>query len=161
MAFELDEPLNFSFAFEGVSLPVNTVYDLLGWIMSVSHGYAVATSTSTERNYYLPMLALYAKWCRLLTPTNERNGMVHISWFNSTSDSSTPRNCILLGSTIGSPNVDDDLLDLKLTILGPNDPESPNDIISPDGTRYEAETSSLGIGDSKQIAKGANIARDR
>ncbi|KAL9105756.1 MAG: hypothetical protein Q9227_009104 [Pyrenula ochraceoflavens] len=85
--------------YDGVELPLNTVYDSLGWIMSTAN--ANQAPASTARNYYLPLLALYAKWCRLLGP-NDNNAMVHIAWFN---DTAVPHR-VLLGSTIGVPNLD-------------------------------------------------------
>lgn len=97
--------------FDNVRLPLNTVYDYLGWIMSISWRKYGQRIGSNNRNYYLPLLSLYAKWCRLLGKrTRDKNSMVHIAWFTNRAGSAdtadtpiTPITPILLGSTIGSP----------------------------------------------------------
>lgn len=105
---EAEEPnqvlVDNAYGFEGVLLPINTIYDLLGYIMSVTFKNCPATSTSTARNYYMPLLSLYAKWCRILSPTNDdlkKNKMVHITWFK---DTEQPYR-ILLGSTVGQTDL--------------------------------------------------------
>ena len=56
--------------FMGEMIEAYTVYDLLGWVMSVTAtpvpppGLAV-----TEQTFYLPYLALFARWCILLAET--------------------------------------------------------------------------------------------
>jgi hypothetical protein len=99
--------------FDNVGLPLNTVYDYLGWIMSISWRKYGQRIGSNNRNYYLPLLSLYAKWCRLLgKKTRDKNSMVHIAWFTNRAGSAdtpdtpdTPITPILLGSTIGSPGL--------------------------------------------------------
>lgn len=96
--------------FYNVRLPLNTVYDYLGWIMSISWRKYGQRIESNNRNYYLPLLSLYAKWCRLLgEKTRDMNSMVHIAWFTNRAGSvdtaDTPITPILLGSTIGSPRL--------------------------------------------------------
>jgi hypothetical protein len=96
--------------FDNVTLPLNTVYDYLGWIMSISWRKYGQRIGSNNRNYYLPLLSLYAKWCRLLGQrTRDKNSMVHIAWFTNRAGSAdtadTPITPILLGSTIGGPRL--------------------------------------------------------
>lgn len=82
---------------EGVSLPVNTLFDILGWVMSIL-GLALPNATSTSRNYYMPLLSLYSRWCRVISQSRA-NEMVHIAWYTN-----SPR--IVFGSTIGTPRTD-------------------------------------------------------
>ena len=54
-----------------------TVYDALGWVLSVTAFPEAGHSPSDlERIFYLPLLAVYGKWCRILTfpsgPPTER-----------------------------------------------------------------------------------------
>ena len=54
---------------------------------------------ATDRNYYLPLLALFARWCRLLGGDIENAPtMVHIAWFKGPSG----KELVFLGSTIGA-----------------------------------------------------------
>lgn len=73
--------------------------------MSVTFKNRPATSSSTARVYYMPLLSLYAQRCRILSPTNEdlkKNKMVHITWFK---DTEQPYR-ILLGSTVGQTDLE-------------------------------------------------------
>ncbi|KAL8789007.1 MAG: hypothetical protein Q9195_007027 [Heterodermia aff. obscurata] len=83
------------FSFEGVHLPDNTVFDMLGWLLSVTN---IPADSAQPRTWYLQLLALYAKWCIVLA--GNQSGippMVHISWFPGAKS----QKVVLLGSTIG------------------------------------------------------------
>ena len=74
---------------------------MLGWLLSVTN---VPAASAEPRTWYLPLLALYAKWCIVLA--GNRDGippMVHISWFPG----ARSQKVVLLGSTIGKiPELD-------------------------------------------------------
>ena len=83
------------FSFEGVHLPDNTVFDMLGWLLSVTN---IPAAGAEPRTWYLQLLTLYARWCIVLA--GNKDGippMVHISWFPG---AKSPK-VVLLGSTIG------------------------------------------------------------
>ena len=84
--------------FEGVPLPDNTVFDVLGWLLSVC---SEPPTNATDRTYYLPLLSLFGRWCRLLGREVNTPPMVHIAWFKGKSG----KMLVLLGSTIGSIDV--------------------------------------------------------
>ena len=104
-------------------LPAQTIYDALGWILSLT---AVPSQIvhNLDRFFYLPLLAVYGKWCKILTATAEErpepprrynpeaiklpidpneqniqgNPVMAISWF---SDFHEPTQ-VILSSTIGT-----------------------------------------------------------
>ncbi|KAL8772445.1 MAG: hypothetical protein Q9209_002396 [Squamulea sp. 1 TL-2023] len=85
----LNVEVDLSLCFEDVEFPVNTIFDILGWIMSITWRTAPATGSSTSRNFFMPLLALYARWCRVISHVER----------------------IILGSTIGAPSLNLDLKD--------------------------------------------------
>ena len=88
----------------------------------------------TDANYYFPLLALYSKWCRVLTGSNKNApAMTHIAWF--TTAPSGPVS-VLLGSTLGKDNQRPEVLarwrqlymtDLKLV------PRNADQLVNKDG----------------------------
>ena len=87
-------------SFDGVRVPAATVYDFVGWILSAT-AKPVGKIAPSSRNYYLPLLAMYARWCQLLSPAPKKNipGMVSIAWITGKS----PRRVdVIMGSTIGN-----------------------------------------------------------
>lgn len=98
-----DVPLSYSpslpsigLAFQGANLPINTMFDALGWLLSVT---SVPPQTeSLDRTYYLPLVSLFARWCRVLMgDVKLAPPMVHVAWFRDAQG----RTAVLLGSTIG------------------------------------------------------------
>lgn len=69
----LDQPL--ALQYKGEQLPVNTTFDVLERILSVCGS---GPPGATAKNYYLPMLALYSKWCSVLGGSRFK-GMTHIT----------------------------------------------------------------------------------
>ncbi|KAL8789509.1 MAG: hypothetical protein Q9213_001122 [Squamulea squamosa] len=102
----LNVEVDLTLFFEDVEFPVNTVFDILGWIMSVTWRAAPPTGSSTSRNFFMPLLALYARWCRVISG-NRRNDMVHVAWYTGAGQVER----IILGSTIGAPSLNLDLKD--------------------------------------------------
>lgn len=94
----LDQPL--ALQYKGEQLPVNTAFDVLGWILSVCDS---GPPGATAKNYYLPMLALYSRWCSVLGESRFE-GMTHITWFTNTKSKGTD---VLLGATLGQPETRD------------------------------------------------------
>ena len=92
-----DQPL--ALHYKGEQLPVNTAFDHLGWILSVCGS---GPPGATAKNYYLPMLALYSRWCWVLGGSRFE-GMTHITWFTDKSESTD----VLLGATLGQPETRD------------------------------------------------------
>ncbi len=80
--------------FEGCALPDNTVFDVLGWLLSVC---SEPPANATDRTYYLPLISLFGRWCRVLGGEVNTPPMVHIAWFKGKSG----KMLVLLGSTIG------------------------------------------------------------
>jgi hypothetical protein len=81
-------------AFQGVNLPMITIYDYLAWLLSMIGSSETQTVAKTPQNYYLPLLALYSRWCTTISNLIKFDSlpMVHISWWGKT---------VLLGATLG------------------------------------------------------------
>lgn len=62
----------------GKHLPVRTLFDTIGWILSITA--EAAGGEATQNNFYLPLLALFGKWCYTLLPSKTQPDMLHISW---------------------------------------------------------------------------------
>ena len=98
-------------------LPASTVHDMLGWVLSVTAKAAVDASGDpgpepTARNFYLPLLALYANWSRKLAfvepggDTKKIPKMVHLAYTGPHVDFgpnaiSRSHLQVLIGSTVG------------------------------------------------------------
>lgn len=64
----------------GKNLPVRTLFDTIGWILSIT-AVPADGGVATQNNFYLPLLALFGKWCYTLLPKDEAQpDMIHISW---------------------------------------------------------------------------------
>ena len=93
-----DQPL--ALPSKGEQFPVNTAFDVLGWILSV---WGPGPPGATAKNYSLPMIALYSKWSSVLGGSRSE-GMTHITWFPNSKSNSTD---ILFGATLGQPETRD------------------------------------------------------
>lgn len=89
-------------------LPVRTVFDALGWILSITTG-ADPERKRTQSNFYLPLIGLYAKWCDTLMNGEYQPTMYHISWWKDGSNNGKTN--VLLGAT---PGGDHSIMDPKL-----------------------------------------------
>jgi hypothetical protein len=92
-------------------LPVRTLYDAVGWILSIT---AVPESNShsghpTQNNFYLPLVGLFGRWSSALLPAALLPAMLHVAYWT---DVDTYR-CIL-GSTVGT----DQVMSLKRRVSG-------------------------------------------
>ena len=78
----------------GVNLPMVTVYDYLAWLLSTLGSAETKGAEKSEKNYYLPLLALFSRWCTVISNLIKFRSlpMVHISWWGAN---------VLLGSTLG------------------------------------------------------------
>lgn len=81
-----------------LGLPSYTVFDFLGWFLSVT---CHPPPTATNKNYYLPLVAMYARWCVTLALAANVQGqpqMVHIARIP------IPKkpDMLILGSTTGT-----------------------------------------------------------
>jgi len=125
-ANQTPEPPGFVLPFLGIPVAALTIYDLLGWLLSVttSPPPSLSGAQPLELGYYLPLLSMYAKWVLVFseecnsdrevssgTPAKQdiaaQPGMVSIAYFDlskaggaSGPDKGT---CVMLGSTIGNP----------------------------------------------------------
>lgn len=102
---------------EKVLLPTSTAFDMLGWVMSVTAKASVDPKGSPGENpnalnFYLPLLALYANWCRKLAfaepggTGKEIPRMVHLAYTGPHADfgpNATSRShlSVLIGATVG------------------------------------------------------------
>ncbi|KAG1720008.1 hypothetical protein EDB19DRAFT_1779732 [Suillus lakei] len=95
--FPPDPPLTLSVNYQGAKFDLETVFDLVGFIFSVTGGIA---ADATPANYYYPLVILYCKWCRTLAGDNagKEPGMVQITWFTQ---GETKRVC--LGGNLDKP----------------------------------------------------------
>ncbi|KIW99361.1 uncharacterized protein Z518_11349 [Rhinocladiella mackenziei CBS 650.93] len=81
-------------------------FDLLGHFLSFM---GPAPDSATKRNFYLPMTAVYGRWCRLIAGTHPRTGICDIpymfqcTWCTPLSDSSKPTR-FFLGSSLAGYN---------------------------------------------------------
>lgn len=106
--------------FDGAKLPIFTVFDALGWILSITAKPPVGTTEVTEENFFIPLLALFSKWAQTFSmktkgvegeeveTDKEFPAMIHISYWQ---DLKSKEVVTLLGSTpgLGAPNVGDGL----------------------------------------------------
>lgn len=84
--------------FEGVPLPMSTIFDYLAWLFSILGSADKAGADRNESNFYLPVLALFSRWCTVISSSLKSDAlpMVHISWWDTR---------ILFGVTLGEfPN---------------------------------------------------------
>jgi hypothetical protein len=81
-------------AFDGVDLPMITIYDYLAWLLSVLGSSEPESVEKTAQNYYLPLLALFSRWCTIISSLIKFGSlpMVHIAWWDKN---------VLLGATLG------------------------------------------------------------
>jgi hypothetical protein len=81
-------------AFQGVNLPMITIYDYLAWLLSMLGSSETQSVVKTPQNYYLPLLAMFSRWCTIISNLIkfESLPMVHISWWAKS---------VLLGATLG------------------------------------------------------------
>ncbi|KIJ59877.1 hypothetical protein HYDPIDRAFT_117970 [Hydnomerulius pinastri MD-312] len=58
--------------------PYFIIFDLLGVFLSLM---GPAPSNATAKNYYLPLVVIYSKWCTLISPeTNQSPTITQITW---------------------------------------------------------------------------------
>lgn len=87
--------------FDGTELPVETVFDTLGWILSITATPAPGTEEVTEKNFLVPLAAMFAKWCRVIVPSKHAPLMAHLAYWK---DIKSGKLLTLLGSTPGAPS---------------------------------------------------------
>jgi hypothetical protein len=80
---------------ENVQLPMTTIYDFLGWLLSKLFSENIPDSERTAEDLYLPLLAMYSRWCAVIANVVKFKSlpMVHIAWWG---------NKTLLGATVGT-----------------------------------------------------------
>ena len=80
--------------YDGVDLPMITVYDYLGWLLSRLGSSESGTAQRAAKDYYLPLLALYSRWCTIISRLVGFDSlpMVQITWWGKN---------VLLGATLG------------------------------------------------------------
>ncbi|RMZ86607.1 hypothetical protein DV736_g6167, partial [Chaetothyriales sp. CBS 134916] len=78
-----------------VSLPMGTIFDYLAWVLSILGSADKADSGRSASNYYLPVLALFSRWCTVISALIKSDAlpMVHISWWDTK---------VLFGATLGA-----------------------------------------------------------
>jgi hypothetical protein len=106
--------------FDGAKLLLDTMFDALGWILSITAKPKKLTKEVTETNFFIPLLGLYGKWSQTLVikkklettikkKTNEETtalkenkedfpAMLHLSYWQ---DVKSKKLYTLLGSTPG------------------------------------------------------------
>jgi hypothetical protein len=53
--------------FDGALLSLDTMFDRLGWLLSITAHPAKTETSVTEANFFLPLLGLYGKWVQVLS----------------------------------------------------------------------------------------------
>ena len=100
--------------FGGSYLIAQTLYDALGWILSVTATPRITTTASAppdmDRLFYMPLLAVYARWCEILT--------FSVSAGKPTTDATTPAKDKIKGSSMIAGVWFADSTGKQLTILG-------------------------------------------
>jgi hypothetical protein len=81
-----------------VFLPASTLFDLLGWILSITAKPPPGTTEVTEKDFFLPLAAVFAQWCRTLIPRKYAPNMVHLAYWK---DVGSGKLLTLLGATPG------------------------------------------------------------
>jgi hypothetical protein len=99
--------------FEGVLLPVSTIFDSLGWVLSITAKPKPGTEEVTEKNFFLPLAAVFAQWCRTLIPRKYAPTMIHLAYWK---DVATGKLLTLLGSTPGSAAPTHGLVDTAFAV---------------------------------------------
>lgn len=86
--------------YESATFLVETMYDIVGWLFSVS---GTAPSGATRSNYYYPLFGLYYIFCqRLIGNDRKVPEMVQMTYFKHTEfDKTTYR--VVLGANLDSP----------------------------------------------------------
>ena len=81
--------------YAGYELPVRTLYDAVGWILSITA--VPASNTANQNNFCLPLIGLFGKWCSVLLPVESLPAMLHVAYWNE-----NERFRLLLGATPGN-----------------------------------------------------------
>lgn len=89
------ETRDYDVNFGNTQLPVRTVFDALGWVLSIT-ATVDAEGPLTPSNFYLPLMGLYAKWCDTLMDGDYQPTMLHIAWWGQPGEEK-----VLLGATPG------------------------------------------------------------
>lgn len=59
--------------FHGAQLPIYSLFDAMGWILSITAKPAPDIKEVTEENFFIPLLSLYSKWIiTVMTKTREQ-----------------------------------------------------------------------------------------
>lgn len=82
--------------FEGVLLPVRTLYDALAWILTITAVPDPSGAAASQNNYFMPLLALLGRWSRKLLPFVIMPYMIHIAYWTGKQG---PK--VILGATPG------------------------------------------------------------
>jgi hypothetical protein len=84
--------------YAGYELPVRTLYDAIGWILSITA--VPASNTANQNNFCLPLIGLFGKWCSVLLPVESLPAMLHVAyWYDQ------GRFRLLLGATPGADQI--------------------------------------------------------
>jgi hypothetical protein len=84
--------------YAGYELPVRTLYDAIGWILSITA--VPASNTVNQNNFCLPLIGLFGKWCSVLLPVESLPAMLHVAyWYDQ------GRFRLLLGATPGADQI--------------------------------------------------------
>lgn len=91
--------------FEGVRLPMITIYDYLAWLFSILGSADTASTAKEAPNFYVPLLALFSRWCAVISSLLKADAlpMVHITWWETK---------ILFGATLGEFSSNDEKAEL-------------------------------------------------
>lgn len=89
------ESRDYDVNFGNTQLPVRTIFDALGWVLSIT-ATVDAEDALTPSNFYLPLMGLYAKWCDTLMDGDYQPTMLHIAWWGKSGEEK-----VLLGATPG------------------------------------------------------------
>ena len=65
--------------YAGFELPVRTLYDAIGWILSITA--IPTTNIAGQNNFCLPLLGLFGKWCSVLLPVEMLPAMLHVAYW--------------------------------------------------------------------------------
>jgi hypothetical protein len=90
--------------YEGHESPVRTLYDAVGWILSISAVLINAdlddTNWPDQNNFYLPLLGLFGKWSSVLPPAALLPAMLHVAYWRQ-----EDKHRVILDATTGEDQV--------------------------------------------------------
>lgn len=79
-----EDPFNFKYpetTYMGHELPTRSLYDSLGWILSIT---AIPNGMNpNQNNFCMPLLGLFGRWCGVLLPLDLLPTMLHVAYWTS------------------------------------------------------------------------------